>query len=125
VALLAAHVAAGQAGAQDGGRFGQKFQPRLVSTRTPFASMAELVQAVSEQDVDKVKVRRPLEAVSSSECGPSRAARLGLGQWTLEAFRRTPDSALLCRISPPYVTPQSNFIMNAGAPPCRSERHVP
>jgi hypothetical protein len=97
----------------------------LIAESVSFSPRMELIKAVREQDVEKVKVRRPLEAVSSSECGPSRAARLGLGQWTLEAFRRTPDSALLCRISPPYVTPQSNFIMNAGAPPCRSERHVP
>ena len=65
----------------------------------------ELIEAVRKQDVEKVKVRRPLEAVSSTEHGPSRGVCLGLGQWTLEAFRleafrRMPDSALLCRIQP-------------------------
>ena len=60
----------------------------------------ELIEAAVNQDWEKVKVRRPLEAVSSTEYGPSRSVCLGLGQWTLEAFRRTPDSALLCRIQP-------------------------
>ncbi len=38
-----------------------------------------------------IEVRRPLETVSSTECGPWRAVRLKLGQRTLEAFdpRRT------------------------------------
>ena len=31
----------------------------------------ELIEAVEAQDSERVKVRRPLEAVSSSECGPS------------------------------------------------------
>jgi hypothetical protein len=57
----------------------------------------ELIEAVKKQDVVKVKVRRPLEAVSSTESGPSRAVYLGLRQCTLGAFRRTPDSALLCQ----------------------------
>ncbi len=34
---------------------------------------------VREQDAEKVKVRRLLEAVSSTECGPSRGVCLGLG----------------------------------------------
>jgi hypothetical protein len=45
----------------------------------------ELIKAVREQDVEKVKVRRQLEAVSSTESGPSRGVCLGLGQWTLDA----------------------------------------
>jgi hypothetical protein len=60
----------------------------------------ELIEAVKKQDLETVEVRRPLEAVSCTEDGPSRGVCLGLGQWTLEAFRRTPDSALLCRIKP-------------------------
>jgi hypothetical protein len=40
----------------------------------------ELIQAVQEQDVEKVKVRRLLETVYSTESGPSRAVCLGLGQ---------------------------------------------
>ena len=39
----------------------------------------ELIEAVKEQDVETVKVHRLLEAVSSSECGPSRGVCLGLG----------------------------------------------
>jgi hypothetical protein len=38
----------------------------------------ELIEAVQEEDVEKVKVRRLLEAVSSSEYGPSRGVCLGL-----------------------------------------------
>jgi hypothetical protein len=85
----------------------------------------ELIKAVREQDVEKVKVRRPLEAVSSTESGPSRGVCLGLGQWTLEAvvarrirpcyaesspFARRPsgyfDSACR-RSSVPVTTPRS------------------
>jgi hypothetical protein len=69
----------------------------------------ELIKAVREQDVEKVKVRRPLEAVSSTESGPSRGVCLGLGQWTLEALRRTPDSAMLCRIQPLRQAPLRHF----------------
>ena len=39
----------------------------------------ELIEAVKEQDVGKVKVRRLLEAVSGAEYGPSRGVCLGLG----------------------------------------------
>jgi hypothetical protein len=45
--------------------------------------LIKAVRPVREQDVEKVKVRRPLEAVPSSEFGPSRGVGLGLGQWTL------------------------------------------
>jgi hypothetical protein len=69
----------------------------------------ELINAVKMQDVEKVKVRRPLEAVPSTEYGPSRGVCLGLGQWTLEAFRRTPDSAWLCRIQPLRQAPLRQF----------------
>ena len=65
----------------------------------------ELIEAVREQDFEKVKVRHHLEAVSSTEFGPSRGVCLGLGQWILEAFRRTPDSALLCRVYFPASGP--------------------
>ncbi len=41
----------------------------------------ELATAAKEQDWVEVEVRRPLEAVISSEFGPWRAVRLGLGQW--------------------------------------------
>jgi hypothetical protein len=60
----------------------------------------ELIEAVEEQDWEKVKVRRPLEAVSGTEYGPSRGVCMGLGRWTPRC-RRTPDSALLCRVQPP------------------------
>jgi hypothetical protein len=52
-----------------------------------------LVEAAKNGEWEKVEVRRPLEVVFSSECGPSRSVRLELGQWDLR--RRTPDSALL------------------------------
>jgi hypothetical protein len=58
----------------------------------------ELVEAVRDQDWEMAKVRRPLEVVSGAEYAPSRGVCLALGQWTLDAFRRTPDSALLCRV---------------------------
>jgi len=79
-ALLAGHgarqaahswAAASQAGAQDGGASaagwaGLSTRSGLVSTDS-FASKMELTQAAGEQDFEKVKVRRPLEVVSSSE----------------------------------------------------------
>jgi hypothetical protein len=58
----------------------------------------ELVEAVRDQDWEMAKVRRPPEVASGAEYATSRGACLGLGQWTLDAFRRTPDSALLCRV---------------------------
>ncbi len=64
----------------------------------------ELIEAVREQDVEKVKVRRPLEAVSSTEHGPSRGvwgsvsgpsmpsshARFGLAVSNLPLCRQAP-----------------------------------
>ena len=50
----------------------------------------ELIEAVKKQDVEKVKVRRLLEAVTSTESGPSRGVCRGLGQWTLDAFVARP-----------------------------------
>jgi hypothetical protein len=40
-------------------------------------AVSELMQAAKEQDVEKVKVRRPLEAVSSTEYGSSRGVCVG------------------------------------------------
>ena len=57
----------------------------------------ELIEAVKKQDVEKVEVRRPLEAVSSTESGPSRGVCLGLGQWTLF---RTLDAVVARAIRP-------------------------
>jgi hypothetical protein len=37
----------------------------------------ELIEAVQNQDVETVEVRRQLEAVSSTECCPSRGVCLG------------------------------------------------
>ena len=62
---------------------------RLGSTDSPHKRM-ELIQAVKNQDVEKVEVRRPLEAVSSTESGPSRGVCLGLGRWTLDAVVARP-----------------------------------
>jgi hypothetical protein len=50
-----------------------------------FQERMELIEAVREEDVEKVKVRRLLEAVSSTDYGPSRAVCPGLGQWTRDA----------------------------------------
>ena len=54
-------------------------------------SMAGVYAAAKEKEWKKLEVRRPLEAVSSTEWGPWRAVRLKLGQWTLDAVvtRRT------------------------------------
>ena len=70
--------------------------------------MAKVFAAAEKKEWEKVEVRRPLEAVVYSECGPSRAVRLGLGQWTLEAFvaRRTRPC---CADSSPYVSSGANF----------------
>jgi hypothetical protein len=67
----------------------------------------ELIQAVKEEDVEKVKVRRPLEAVSGSDSGPSWSVVSRLSEARSvdpRSRRRTPDSALQCRISPLHVT---------------------
>ncbi len=68
----------------------------------------ELIEAVQEEDVEEVKVRRPLEAGSSTEHGPSRGVCLGLGLWA-SCRRRTPDSALLGRIQPLRQAPLRHF----------------
>jgi hypothetical protein len=47
------------------------------SLKTPKGS-TELVDAAERREWEKVEVRRPLEAVVHSECGPTRAVRLGL-----------------------------------------------
>ena len=85
----------------------------------------ELVEAASNEEWEKVEVRRALEAVLSSERGPCRAVRLGLGQWTLEAvharlFRpcsaeSSPSTSRLARLE---------NILHAGAPQYRSRRQV-
>jgi hypothetical protein len=86
----------------------------------------ELNEAVREQDVEKVKVRRPLEAVSSNEHGPSRGVSLGLGQWTLDAVVARPIRPYCVESTPlPSGAPQAILILPAGTPPCRSGRQVP
>jgi hypothetical protein len=63
--------------AQDGGasrcQFGPAPTSRLVSTdcQERMEMRLELIEALMEHDVEKVKVRRTLEAVSSTEYGPS------------------------------------------------------
>jgi hypothetical protein len=61
-----------------------------------------LIKAAEKKDWEKVKVRRPLEAVSSTEYGPSQAVRLKLGQWTLHAVVARPIRPC-CAESSPYV----------------------
>jgi hypothetical protein len=69
----------------------------------------ELIKAVKEQDFEEAEVRRPLEAVSSIEYGPSRGVCLGLGQWTLDSVVARPIRPC-CVESSPYVRQQSgNF----------------
>jgi hypothetical protein len=67
----------------------------------------ELVEAVKKQDVEKVKVRRPLEAGSSTESGPWRGVSLGLGQWTL-------DAVVACPIRPCWVESSPCVIHHSG-----------
>ena len=71
--------------------------------------MAGVYFAAEKKEWEKVEVRRPLEAVSSSKCGPTRAVRLGL--WSVDpgSLRPTPDSALLCRIQPLRQAPLGQF----------------
>jgi hypothetical protein len=79
---------------------------RLGSTDSVhFQERMELVEAVKKQDVEKVQVRHPLEAVSSSKSGPSRGVCLGLGQWALEAVVARPIRPC-CVESSPYVRHQ-------------------
>jgi hypothetical protein len=40
----------------------------------------ELYNAAHKKEWEKVEVRRPLEAVFSTECGPSRGVCMGSGQ---------------------------------------------
>ena len=75
--------------------------------------MSKLYSAVKNSEWETVEVRRPMEAGFNSECRPSRAVRLGLGRWTLEAVVAMPDAAMLCGIQP------LSYTLRAGAPPCR------
>ncbi len=72
--------------------------------------MYELIEAVRDlQNVEKVKVRRPLEAVSSTEYGPSRGVCLGLGQWTLDAVVARPIRPYCAESSPSRQAPLRQF----------------
>ena len=55
---------------------------------------------VEEEDVEKVKVRRLLEAVSGTEYGPWRGVCMGLGQWTLDAVVARPIRPCCVESSP-------------------------
>jgi hypothetical protein len=69
----------------------------------------ELIKAAQKKDWEKVKVRRPLEAVSSTEYGPSRAVCLGLGQWTLDAVVARPTRPCYAESSAYIRRPSGNF----------------
>ena len=87
----------------------------------------ELIEAVREEDSETVKVRRLLEAVSGTECGPSRGVCLGLGQWTLDAVVARPIRPC-CVESSPYVRHHSgNFdaACRRSSVPVRTSRSVP
>ncbi len=73
-----------------------------VQTRFASHERMELIEAVKKQDLETVEVRRPLEAGSSTESGPSRGGLSGSRSVDPRCRRRTPDSALLGRSSP-YV----------------------
>ena len=75
---------------------------RLGSTDSVRFPRMELIEAVKNQDVETVKVRRPLEAGYSTESGPSRGVCRGLGQWTLDAFVARPIRPCWVESSP-YV----------------------
>ena len=80
---------------------------RLVSTESGrFQERMELIEAVQEEDVEKVEVRRLLEAFLGTESGPSRGVCLGLGQWTLDAVVARPIRPC-CVESSPYVRQHS------------------
>jgi hypothetical protein len=69
----------------------------------------ELIEAVNKEDFEEVKVRPPVEVVSSTEYGPSRGVCLGLGQWTLDAVVARPIRPC-CAESSPFVRRRSgNF----------------
>jgi hypothetical protein len=83
--------------------------------QTPFAAherMSLLFEAVQKQDAEKVEVRRPLEAGSSTESGPSRGVCLGLGRWTLDAVVAR-SIRPCCVESRPYGMHQPGKIDNA------------
>ena len=84
----------------------------------------ELIEAVKKQDVEKVEVRRPLEAGSSTESGPSRGVCLGLGQWAPEAVVARPIRPCCVESSPLRQAPPQASLLRAGAPPCGSGRQV-
>ncbi len=105
--------------AQDGGALRCQFGPAPTSRldlcgrldeareyRLASQKRMELIGAVKNQDVEKVEVRRPLEAGSSTESGPSRGVCLGLGRWTLDAVVARPIRPC-CVESSPYVMHQS------------------
>jgi hypothetical protein len=83
----------------------------------------ELIQAVKKQDLDTVKVRRPLEAGSSTESGEA-SVWVSLSRPSMPSSHARFDLA----VSNPALTSgtsQASLMLHAGAPPCRSGRQVP
>jgi hypothetical protein len=80
----------------------------------------ELIKAVKKQDLEKVKVRRPLKAVSSTKYGPSRGVCLGLGRWTLDAVVARPFGLAGSNPALTSGTTRARLMLHAGARPCRS-----
>ena len=90
---------------------------RLLGVQTRVAShqeRMELIEAVKKQDVEKVEVRRLLEAFLGAEYGPSRGVCLGLGQWTLDAVVARPIRP--CRIQPLRQAPLCRISLLRQAP---------
>jgi hypothetical protein len=79
----------------------------------------ELVEAVKKKQWEKVEVRRPLEAGSSTESGPSRAVCLGLGQWALDAVVAARLGLAGSNPALTSGTSQAIVMPHAGARPCR------
>jgi hypothetical protein len=82
-------------------RLGSMYGSLRTSTRLGLLpERMELIEAVQEEDLETVEVRRQLEAVSSTECCPSRGVCLGLGQWTLDAVVARPIRPCCVESSP-------------------------
>ena len=84
----------------------------------------ELIKAVREQDWEKVKVRRLLEAVSSTEYMVRREPSV----WVSGPSIPSSHARLGLAVPNPAHTsgaPQEILMVHAGARPCRSGRQVP
>ena len=84
------------------------------------ADSADFVEAAENAEWEKVEVRRPLEAVFSSKCGPLRAVCLGLGRLTLKPSPQRRIRPCSAESTPARLACSEVVISRADAPPCRS-----